>query len=257
MPKPILKSDALDMKGISHGFFTKEGGVSSGIYSSLNCGFGSGDETSKVWKNREIVAELLNAKTCPVLTPYQHHSGDVIEAIKPWRPGKAPKADAIVTKIPKLVIGVLTADCAPVLFCDPEAKLIGCAHAGWRGALSGVLEATVEAMVSIGATLPNISAVVGPTIGAANYEVGAEFHKEFIGHDEGYERFFKRPTEDAKHHFDLPGFAISRLEATGIGNVSALTTCTYENESLFYSYRRNSHQNIADYGRQISAITIN
>ena len=258
MLSPRLKADDLEFDGISHGFFTREGGVSAGKFASLNCGFGSGDETENVARNRAIVAETLGCgRDGAVMTPHQHHSADVAVVTEAYRHDEAPKADAVVTTVPKLTIGVLSADCAPVLFADPVAKIVGAAHAGWRGAVGGVLAATVAEMGRLGAEPGRMTAVVGPAIGQRNYEVGPEFRDEFLSLDQGFERFFVQYEAGGRPHFDLAGFAVSRLEAAGVGHVAALPHCTYENESLFFSYRRNCHRSIDDYGRQISAICIN
>lgn len=256
-----LTHEALSHEGITHGFFTRRGGVSEGIYESLNCGLGSDDRAENVTENRRRVAQKLGAEGAALLTPYQHHSADVaiVTAAEQdgWASGSAPKADAVVTAEPGVLIGILTADCAPVLFADPQQRVVGAAHSGWRGAVGGVLTSTLAAMEQLGAKRANIRAAVGPTISVKNYEVGPEFVAQFIAQDESYRKFFTDPQDGGRPHFDLPAFVVAQLQAAGIGEVAALDACTYENESLFYSYRRNCHQSIEDYGRHISAIGLN
>ncbi len=252
-----IESDALSVQGISHGFFTRLGGVSDGIYSSLNCGYGSGDDTENVTKNRFIVADLLGSTCKRVNTPFQTHSADVIVADGGWEREDAPKADGIVTTHANVVIGVLSADCAPVLFIDPVNRVIAATHAGWRGAVGGVLEQTIEVMRSQGAEKRHIIATVGPAISQDSYEVGDEFLAHFLSIDETYASFFQQNPVTLKQHFNLPGFAVSRLHKCGIKKVSSLPYCTYKCESLFFSYRRNCHNSVADYGRQVSSIVIN
>lgn len=257
MIKRRFEHTELSVQGISHGFFTRQGGVSSGIYSSLNCGYGSDDAWDNVRQNRATVSGLLGAPDAPLITVHQTHSCDVVTADKPWSQENAPKADAIVTNKAKLILGVLTADCAPVLFASPSHGIIGAAHAGWRGAFNGILENTVDAMVKLGACRRDIIATVGPALGIKNYEVGPEFYDEFVAKAPENSRYFEINDQSQKHHFNLTDFALSRLKKTGISKVFSVDECTYENESLFFSYRRNSHQSIADYGRQISTIVIN
>ncbi len=252
-----IEVNSLSVQGISHGFFTRKGGVSSHLYGSLNCGFGSGDEFYNVKQNRDIVSSVLGTLDAPLITPYQHHSADVIVATQDWSPDKAPKGDAIVTNRENLAIGVLTADCAPVLFIEPVKRIVAAAHAGWRGAFAGVLENTVEAMVNLGARKDQIVATIGPALSVANFEVGPEFYQQFIERDAKFERFFTLNETSKKYHFNLVEFAAAKLNKTGIALVESLPHCTYENESLFFSYRRNTHQSLPDYGRQISAIVIN
>ena len=240
---------------LRHGFFTREGGVSDGIYTSLNGGIGSDDHREKVLENRRRVASALKVKTENLITPYQIHSPNVIVVSQPWKPGEGPRADAIVTTTPNLAIGILTADCTPVLFADAEAGIIAAAHAGWRGALDGVLEATISAMTALGASSGNICAAIGPTISQQSYEVGDEFRDKFLVRDNHSARYFidgpaKRP------HFDLPGYVAARLESTGLQHVQDLGLCTYQDEARFFSYRRATHRGEADYGRQISVITM-
>jgi YfiH family protein len=241
--------------GVRHGFFTREGGVSEGIYASLNCGLGSADTRDAVQENRGRVARRLGGDPAQLISAHQVHSPLAVIADAPW-PGAAPQADAIVTRTPGLAIGVLTADCAPVLFADREARVVAAAHAGWRGALSGVLEAALAAMESIGARRERIRAAVGPCISQPAYEVGREFRAAFLDAGAGNAAFFKDGADEAHFHFDLPGYCIKRLEEAGVTECESLGHCTYANESLFFSFRRSSHRNEADYGRQISAMLI-
>ncbi len=257
MSRRRIETDALSIQGISHGFFTKIGGVSEDVYASLNCGFGSNDETTNVSQNRSIVTEILGLPGARINTPYQEHSSDVVITDEGWCYKDAPKADAVVTNTPNVVIGILTADCAPVLFLDNVNKVVAAAHAGWRGAVGGVLENTIESMRSLGAQRRHITAVVGPCIGQDNYEVGEEFYEQFRSVDPDYDSFFKRNEETQNQHFNLSGFAVARLEKIGIQRSLSLPLCTYENTTQFFSYRRNTHNSVADYGRQMSAIVIN
>ena len=256
MLKPI-EADCLNtIAGIRHGFFTREGGVSRGLYSGLNCGMGSRDDSTNVIENRARVAAHLDAGGPEILTLYQVHGTTALAVDGTAPAGELPKADALLTKTPGLAIGVLTADCAPVLLADPEARVVGAAHAGWRGALAGILEAAVEGMEALGGERRRIRAAVGPAINQAFYEVGPEFEAEFLARDGGAGRFFFRPHAGARPHFDLPAFVAARLERAGIGAVETHAACTYRNESLFFSYRRSQHRSETDYGRQISAIVV-
>jgi hypothetical protein len=243
-----------DLPGIGHGFFTRRGGASSGLYASLNCGPGSSDAPERVGENRARVAAALGTAPERLLSVWQVHSPDVVTVDGPWT-GERPKADAIVTHTPGLAIGVLTADCTPILFAEAEARVIGAAHAGWRGALAGVIERTVEAMERLGARRARIAAAVGPAIGRCSYEVGPELEQAFVAADAGSVRFF-HTTDAGRRHFDLPGFCRSRIAAAGIGTADDLALDTYADESRFFSYRRTTHRREADYGRQISAIVL-
>lgn len=236
-----------------HGFFTRRGGASSGIFAGLNCGYGSTDQTEAVTVNRSRVAQALGVATDALLGVHQVHSATVIPVTAPV--AASVKADALVTATPGLAISVLTADCQPVLFADAEAGVVGAAHAGWRGALCGVLEATVDAMVALGATRDKISAVIGPTISQRAYEVGPEFMDAFLSDDTGYDRFFAAGRGD-RVQFDLPGFGLHRLRAAGIGLAEWTGHCTYSDPARFYSYRHTVHHHEADYGRLIAAIRI-
>lgn len=252
----FIEAEDLKKPGIRHGFFTREGGVSSGIYASLNIGLGSEDERDKVLENRRRVAAALAAKPEQLVSPYQIHSADVRAVTGSWEPSDDRKADAVVTATPGVVLGVATADCGPVLFSDPDARVIGAAHAGWKGAFTGILQNTIAAMEDLGATRSNITAVLGPTISQAAYEVGPEFQSRFIEADPGFDRFFV-PSSRAEHYqFDLPAFILEKLAALGIGRAADLATCTYADEARFFSYRRTTHRKEPDYGRQISAILL-
>ena len=248
----ILTSDALGQ--IRHGFFTRKGGASSGVYAGLNCGSGSGDQSELVQINKDRVAQALDVAPSHLYGVYQVHSPDVVVADGPIT-GDKPHADAVVTATPGLALSILTADCQPVLFADPDAKVIGAAHAGWKGAIGGVLEATLEAMESLGAKRANITAVIGPTISLEAYEVGPEFREEFTGHDSGYDRFFTDGERD-RAMFDLPAFGLHRLNAAGVKHAEWTGHCTYSDPERFYSYRRTCHRNEPDYGRLISAIRL-
>ena len=242
--------------GIRHGFYTRQGGVSDGVYEGLNCGFGSDDAPEHVAQNRALVSADFGLPETALVTAYQHHSADVIVADEPWPREDAPRGDGIVTKVPGLALGVLTADCAPVLFVDPVAGVIGAAHAGWRGAFGGVLQNTVDAMVGLGAQRERVVAGVGPALGLQNFEVGDEFVETFLKANADFAGFFARPNESQKAHFDLAGFALFQLQSSGIQAAFTIERCTYEEDALFYSYRRNTHQGAMDYGRQISVIAL-
>ncbi len=245
------------LPGIRHGFFTRRGGASEGAYASLNCGMGSGDELAIVMQNRAQVAAKLGTTRERLLNGNQVHSAIAIAVSAPWPDIKSrPPSDALVTATPGLAVGALTADCTPILFADPTARVVGAAHAGWKGALAGILESTVAAMEALGARRDCISAAIGPTIGPAAYQVGDEFEAAFIHRDAGYARFFRRPDPGGRPYFDLPGFVAARLADAKILAVEDLRLDTYAHESDFFSYRRMGHQGGTDYGRQISAIVL-
>lgn len=247
----IITSDAL--APISHGFFTRKGGASSGVFHGLNCGPGSSDLTEAVAINRARVAAAMAVPPTHLQTMRQVHSAHVITITEPQ--SDQPTADAMVTATPGIALGVLTADCQPVLFADALAQVIGAAHAGWRGAQAGVLEATVDAMVALGATRENITAVIGPTISQAAYEVGPEFVESFIDEAADNARFFSSGPGD-RALFDLPAFGLARLRAAGIQNAEWTRHCTYRDSERFYSFRRTTHLAEADYGRLISVIRL-
>ncbi len=252
-----LAENLRDLSGISHGFFGSRGGVSKGIYQTLNCGQGSKDDPDHVASNRQIVAADLGVNADHLLSPYQVHSPTALIVDEPWDLDKErPKLDALVTKTAGLAIGVMTADCAPVLFCDPEAKVVGAAHAGWRGAFGGVLDHTIEQMCSLGASRQKIRATVGPAISLLIYEVGDEFRENILQEDPKNDRFFAKPEGAKKVHFDLQAYALHRLIAAGVENSSVIDHCTYQLDDRYFSYRRSQADGFADYGRQISAIVI-
>lgn len=247
-----VTSDALGT--IRHGFFTRQGGASSGIFAGLNCGFGSSDQTEAVALNRARVAEAMGAAPGALVGVHQVHSATALPVTAPFA-GPPPRADALVTATPGLVLTVLTADCQPVIFADAAAGVIGVAHAGWRGTLDGVLESTLDAMAALGARPARTVAVIGPTISQRNYEVGPEFLDIFLAEDEDNARFFASGRGD-RLQFDLPGFGLHRLRAAGIGQAEWCGHCTYADPARFYSYRRSVHAGEADYGRLISAIRL-
>jgi YfiH family protein len=250
MTLEILTSDALPMK---HGFFTRRGGASSGVFAGLNCGQGSTDQAEIVAINRALVADAMGVSHTHLLGVHQVHSATAITADSPM--AEKPRADALVTATPGLALSVLTADCQPVLFADTEAGVIGAAHAGWRGALDGVLHATVDAMEALGAKRENIVTVIGPAISQAAYEVGPEFMDSFMSEDPDYARYFINGEGD-RMLFDLPGFGLNRLRAAGVGHAEWTRHCTFSDADRFYSYRRTTHAKEADYGRLIAAITL-
>ncbi|TBW34739.1 peptidoglycan editing factor PgeF [Siculibacillus lacustris] len=252
----MIRSPLLDHPTLSHGFFTRQGGVSEGLYASLNIGLGSADARPAVFENRARVAARLGVGPEALLMPWQVHSPDVAVVEAPWAPGEGPRVDALVTARPGLAVGIATADCGPILFADAEAGVVGAAHAGWKGALSGVIAATVAAMVGCGARRGRIVAVLGPTISAAAYEVGPEFVERFVAESADHARFFT-PSERAGHAmFDLPAFIALRLAAEELGAIGDLGLCTYGDEARFFSYRRTTRRGEADYGRLVAAITV-
>ncbi len=255
-PNPITADCLADIRGVAHGFFTREGGVSEGIYAGLNCGAGSKDDRGKVVENRSRVARHLGTTGERLLTCYQVHSADAVIVTEPWTFETMPRADGLVTKVPGIALGALAADCAPILFADAEARVIGAAHAGWKGALGGVLESTIATMTCIGAKRNRIRAALGPCIGPDMYEVGPEFEATFLAADQANARFFRRPNPDARPRFDLPGYVLSRLENAGLDTVENCTVCTYSAPDRLFSYRRTTHMQEMDYGRQVSAIVL-
>ncbi len=243
------------LSAIKHAFFTREGGVSEGLYGSLNGGLGSNDEQVHVQENRCRMAAALGIEPVNLLSLYQIHSPHVMTIERPWE-GPRPQADAMVTRVPGLALGISTADCGPVLFVDNENGVIGAAHAGWKGAFGGVLEATVAAMETLGARREAITAVLGPTISRANYEVGTEFEKQFREASADNASHFTPSDRDGHFMFDLPGYISRRMDRLGIGSFHDMELCTYADEKRFYSFRRATHRNEPDYGRLISAITL-
>lgn len=240
---------------IVHAFFTRQGGRSGGIYSGLNVGLGSGDDKPTVRANRALALAGLGAEDAFLATAHQIHSTDVVAVDVPWRDDARPKADGLVTNRPGTVLGVLTADCGPLLFADRSAGVIGVAHAGWRGALGGIVENTVSAMEAIGARRERTAAVLGPTIGKDNYEVGNDFVERFLDDSPESENHFASSPKPGHAMFDLPGYILSRLREAGLDPLWT-GQCTYGDPSRFYSYRRATHRREPDYGRQLSAIMI-
>lgn len=253
----MLQSALLDkLAGIRHGFFTRDGGVSPGVYASLNGGVGSKDAPDNVAENRARMAAALGVAPDHLLTPYQIHSPDVVVADKPWAKENRPRADAIVTRTSNLAIGVSTADCGPLLLADTQARVIGAAHAGWRGAFTGVIEAAIAAMEKLGADRDRIAVALGPTIRQPNYEVGPEFVERFLAADKNNGRFFA-PSQRAAHAmFDLTGYITTRVQRAGIAAFEDLGLCTFAEPERFFSYRRTTKLGEPDYGRHINAIAL-
>lgn len=246
----IITSDALPCR---HGFFTRKGGASSGIFAGLNCGAGSTDQAEIVAINRARVAKAMDLPAEALTTVHQVHSARALAVTGPF--SHRPEADAMVTATPGVLLGVLTADCQPVLFCDPRAGVIGAAHAGWRGAVDGVLEATLDAMEALGASRGQTRAIIGPSISQAAYEVGPEFLDRFRAEDPANTRFFAKGPGD-RMLFDLPGYGLSRLRAAGVAEAEWTGHCTYGDPERFFSFRRTTHAGEADYGRLISTIRL-
>ncbi|MGB3501296.1 MAG: peptidoglycan editing factor PgeF [Mesorhizobium sp.] len=255
-PEPLIARQLQfsDKPFIRHGFFTRHGGVSDGIYAGLNTGVGSNDTPESVTENRRRVAEWMGVAPDHLLSAYQVHSPDVLVVREPFT-GDRPKVDALVTDRPGIAIGASSADCGPVLFADPHSAVIGAAHAGWKGAFTGVLENTIDAMERLGAERNRIVAVLGPSISQANYEVGPEFVERIISANPANAAWFAPSTNDGHAMFDLNGYTLDRLRRAGV-KAHGLDRCTYADENLFYSYRRTTHRKEPDYGRHLSAIVI-
>lgn len=251
MTLDIITSAAL--APLRHGFFGRAGGASSGVFAGLNCGHGSSDQTEAVTINRTRVAEAMGLGAESLVGVHQVHSADVVTVTGPL--DALPRADALVTAVPGLALSVLTADCQPVLLADPQAGVVGAAHAGWKGAIAGVLDATVAAMAALGAEPARIHAVIGPTISQRAYEVGPDFFDSVMAEDAGAARFFAAGAGD-RLHFDLPGYGLQRLRAAGVGHAEWTRHCTYSDPDRFFSYRRSVHQREADYGRLIATIRL-
>lgn len=251
---PFLCSDLLQQhRNITHGFFGREGGVSGGIYASLNCGSGSRDEKALVQQNRARVKAAMGGEI--LHTVYQCHTAQVLTIDAAFSPSDTP-ADAMVTTLPNIVLGILTADCAPVLLCDAEARVIGAAHAGWKGAATGVVENTIAAMEQLGAKRTQIVAAIGPCIGQASYEVGPEFVERLAHDDVSNLMFFSLSSKAGHSMFDLAGYVESRLHAAGVEQVEVIARDTCAEDDKFFSYRRSCLRSEPDYGREISCIML-
>jgi polyphenol oxidase len=251
LTSPLLSA----IPGLRHAFFSREGGVSGGIYASLNAGIGSRDDPAHVAENRRRMAEQIGVPPTHFLSVHQIHSADVMVATAPWDAASRPRADAIVTRVEGLAIGASAADCGPILLVDPNARVIGAAHAGWKGALTGILEATVAAMENLGAERNGIIAAIGPLIRQPSYEVGAEFVERFIEADAENALFFIPAARQGHSMFDLAGFIRMRLENAGVLMIDDIGIDTYADEN-FYSYRRSVHRKEPDYGRHVHAIVL-
>jgi YfiH family protein len=258
-PRPALEvitSPLLSaLPGVRHGFFTRVGGVSEGVYAGLNTGPGSGDDEASVQQNRALAAAWLGVAPERLLSAYQIHSANALTVEGPW-PGGRRQGDALVTDAPGLALSALAADCAPVLIADVGARVVGAAHAGWKGALGGVVASAVEAMTALGARPERMVAAVGPCIGPASYEVGLEFLERFAAADPAFDRFFGAGAGADKRQFDLPGFVLDRLAATGVARAEWVGCDTYADAERFYSNRRALHRGEHDYGRLLSAILL-
>ncbi len=250
MTLDIVRAAALD--GIPHGFLGRKGGVSTGAVAGLNCGLGSGDDPQAVETNRRLAADAI-LPGAPIASVHQIHSPEVVIVAEAVPHAERPRADALVTDRPGLLLGVVTADCAPVLLADAQAGVVGAAHAGWRGAVAGVTDQTIAAMISLGARIDRIAAAVGPCIGRASYEVDHPFAERLIADDPGNDRFFGEGP-NGKPHFDLEAYVVARLAAAGVGRIEAAGLDTYPLEDRFYSYRRATHRGEPTYGRQLSLI---
>ena len=251
-----ITAPALDDPRIAHGFFTREGGVSAGVYASLNGGIGSRDDRADVAENRRRMAEALGVAPDRLVLPYLVHSPDAVVVSAPFTDADRPRCDGVATRVPGLALGVTGADCGIVLMADAAAGVVGACHAGWKGAVYGLLESTVAAMLSLGATAGGIAAVLGPTIACESYEVGPEFRDRVVAREPADAAFFVPSARAGHHHFDLPGLITRRLRGTGIGRVVDLALDTYADEARFFSYRRATHRGEPDYGRLVGAIAL-
>jgi len=256
MPLPVIEAYTLaDAKVSRHAFFTREGGVSGGLYQSLNCGYGSDDKQANVTENRRRICSTLDLPAVALVTPYQIHGTNVVVVKEPWSHDVAPKADGLVTNIPGLALGILTADCAPVLFTDRDAGIIGACHAGWRGALDGIVKSTLIAMEGLGAKRSQISAAIGPCIAQISYQVGSEFCEQFLAVVQDYATYFIGD-DDNRYRFDLPGFVLDRLKGAGISDACWVGMDTCDEKQPFFSYRRSTQKKESDFGRGLSVITL-
>lgn len=251
----MIEIDLLkDLPGIRHGFLTRDGGVSQGIYASLNCGIGSNDSTESVLENRALAVAAIGMPRGSLVTAYQVHSAQAIVVDRIWSREDAPKVDGLVTAKPGISLGILTADCAPVLLADETAKVIGAAHAGWKGAITGILQATVSLMIEQGAKRDRIKAAIGPCIGQHSYEVGPEFPAPFLIQNPAHARYFIPSIRDQRYMFDLTGYVRDQLIDLGLAAVDVVGRDTCADEQHFFSYRRATLRHEPDYGRQISLI---
>ncbi len=252
----ILTAANLALPGVRHAFFTREGGVSDGVYDSLNGGVGSRDDPARVAENRARMARRLEAEASRLLVPYQIHSSDALYVDEPWSADARPRCDGLVTDSAGLALGVTGADCGMLLFADARAGVVGAAHAGWKGALDGMIEATIAAMVTRGARRGDIHVALGPAIAGESYEVGAEFVERFVAADRSHARFFTPSTRVGHAMFDLPAFIEARVAASEVASFENLRIDTYTNETRCFSYRRSVHRKEPDYGRLVSAIAL-
>jgi YfiH family protein len=253
MSVEALRANALD--GVRHAFLGRRGGASQGVCAGLNVGLGSGDERSAIAENRRRAVAAV-APGARLVTLHQVHSGDALAVTEPWPDEGRPRADGMVTDRPGLVLGILTADCAPVLLADREAGVVGAAHAGWKGAIGGIVEATVREMERLGADRIRIAAAIGPCIARRSYEVDDSFFRRFAEAAPENERFFTAGRSDGRHQFDLEGFVVSRLAAAGLTRIEALGEDTYSQPDRFFSFRRATHRGEPDYGRQVALIAL-
>jgi len=256
MTEPVHAVRLARLPGVRHAFFTRSGGVSGGVYASLNAGVGSNDDPGHVAENRARMAAAMGVAPERFLTCYQIHSPEVAVADAPFTAAARPRADAIVTTRPGLAVGVSTADCGPVLFADADARVVGAAHAGWRGALGGVTEATIAAMETLGAVRERIVAALGPMIRQSNYETGADLRDRFLAADRANARFFGAAAREGHFMFDLAGYLAARLAAAGVHAIEDVGACTYADADRFFSYRRMTHRGEPDYGRHVNAIVL-
>jgi len=251
-----LTARNLDLPGVRHAFFTRQGGVSQGVYDSLNGGVGSRDETAHVLENRARMAKHLETSPDRLLVPFQIHSADARDVAEPWSAEARPRCDGLVTAVRSLALGVTGADCGMLLFADARAGVIGACHAGWKGALSGMIEATIERMESSGAKRSDIHTALGPAIGAQSYEVGPEFVEQFLSVSADHAQFFSRSPREGHSMFDLPRFIGARIARAGVASFENLQIDTYADEMRCFSYRRSVHRAEPDYGRLVSAISL-
>lgn len=250
----FLTAENLQHPRLAHGFFGRPGGVSTGVYAGLNCGPGSGDDRDAVIENRRRAMEALGGAT--LVTCYQVHSATAVTVTAPWEIGEAPHADAMATNLPHIALGILTADCAPVLLADTEAGVIGAAHAGWKGAIGGVTDAVIAAMETLGAQRSRIAVAIGPCIAQASYEVDAGFRTRFLDVAADNDAFFIQGARDGHFQFDLESYVMRRLTAAGVSDIRPLRCDTYADAQAFYSFRRATHRGEPDYGRDLSAIVL-